>query len=464
MAMQTKYADYNFKKSMKKAIEKLGFVTPTPIQHEVFPAALKGENVIGQAPTGTGKTHAYLIPVFEKMDVALDEVQAVIIAPTRELAEQITLRARELARFSNQDVRILMAIGGTDRERLVAKLKGNEEQAALQPQLVIGTPGRIQDLVVKEKVLKIYTASTMIIDEVDMIFDTGFLEEVDELASICEQAQLLVFSATVPTQLQDFIKKYLSGAKSFRITPKQATPVKIEHVVVPVRRKSRQEILLDVIGAINPYLAMVFTNTRKSASEVALFLRDQGYKVGELHGDLNPRERRQMLRRVRNLEFQYVVASDIAARGIDIEGVSHVINYEVPKDLDFYIHRSGRTARVDNQGISYALVEAKEEVLIHKLIERGVDFTYQEVASNGEWKTLNNRTRKEKSTATAKNTKEARIENLIGKKNGGKVKPGYKAKRKRQVKEALQKSRRQEARQAGRQERKAKAKANKGMY
>lgn len=304
----------------------------------------------------------------------------------------------------------------------------------------------------------------MIIDEVDMIFDTGFLEEVDELASICEQAQLLVFSATVPTQLQDFIKKYLSGAKSFRITPKQATPVKIEHVVVPVRRKSRQEILLDVIGAINPYLAMVFTNTRKSASEVALFLRDQGYKVGELHGDLNPRERRQMLRRVRNLEFQYVVASDIAARGIDIEGVSHVINYEVPKDLDFYIHRSGRTARVDNQGISYALVEAKEEVLIHKLIERGVDFTYQEVASNGEWKTLNNRTRKEKSTATAKNTKEARIENLIGKKNGGKVKPGYKAKRKRQVKEALQKSRRQEARQAGRQERKAKAKANKGMY
>ncbi|MGL4972416.1 MAG: DEAD/DEAH box helicase [Culicoidibacterales bacterium] len=464
MAMQTKYADYNFKKDVKKAIDKLGFVTPTPIQHEVFPAALKGENVIGQAPTGTGKTHAFLIPIFEKLDVTRDEVQAVIIAPTRELAEQITLRARELARFSHQDVRILLAIGGTDRDRLVNKLKNQEGQENLQPQLVIGTPGRIQDIVVKEKVLKIYTAKTMVVDEVDMIFDTGFLEAVDELASICVNAQLLVFSATIPAQLSDFIQKYLSGAKSFRITPKQATPIKIEHVLVPVRRKERSAILLDVIANINPYLAMVFANTRKSASEVATFLREQGYKVGELHGDLNPRERRQMLRRVRNLEFQYVVASDIAARGIDIDGVSHVINYEVPKDLDFYIHRSGRTARVDNQGIVYTLVEPAEEPLVQKLRDRGVEFTYQEVNSVGEWKVIS-RQRRESRGLTAKNEKETKIQNLAAPKvKGKKVKPGYKAKRKRLADEALKKSRRQEARQAGRQDRKAKAKAHQGLY
>ncbi|MGL5917278.1 MAG: helicase-related protein [Culicoidibacterales bacterium] len=281
---------------------------------------------------------------------------------------------------------------------------------------------------------------------------------------MCVNAQLLVFSATIPAQLSDFIQKYLSGAKSFRITPKQATPIKIEHVLVPVRRKERSAILIDVITHINPYLAMVFANTRKSASEIATFLREKGYKVGELHGDLNPRERRQMLRRVRTLEFQYVVASDIAARGIDIDGVSHIINYEVPKDLDFYIHRSGRTARVDNQGIVYTLVEPAEEPLVQKLRDRGVEFTYQEVNANGEWKIIS-RQRRESRGLTAKNEKETKIQNLAAPKTKGKkVKPGYKVKRKRLSDEALKKSRRQEVRQAGRQERKSKAKAHQGLY
>ncbi|MGL5531415.1 MAG: helicase-related protein, partial [Culicoidibacterales bacterium] len=163
-------------------------------------------------------------------------------------------------------------------------------------------------------------------------------------------------------------------------------------------------------------------------------------------------------------EFQYVVASDIAARGIDIDGVSHVINYEVPKDLDFYIHRSGRTARVDNQGIVYTLVEPAEEPLVQKLRDRGVEFTYQEVNSAGEWKVIS-RQRRESRGLTAKNEKETKIQNLAAPKvKGKKVKPGYKAKRKRLADEALKKSRRQEARQAGRQDRKAKAKAHQGLY
>jgi ATP-dependent RNA helicase CshB len=427
---KTLFERFTFQPFIIEAIKSLQFYKPTEIQERVIPAVMRGESLIGQSQTGTGKTHAYLLPILHNIDPNVDEVQAVITAPTRELATQIYHEALKITKFcpSGQEIKVRCFVGGTDKLRTIEKLK-------TQPHLVIGTPGRINDLI-REQALFVHTARTLVVDEADLMLDMGFIVDVDQIAGkMPEELQMLVFSATIPEKLKPFLKKYMENPKYVHVAPKQVTAANIEHILIPLRHRDRLQLLYDVLLAYNPYLAIVFVNTRKMADEVANQLIEKGLKVGVLHGDLTPRERKKMMKQIRDLQFQYIVATDLAARGIDIEGVSHVINYELPNDLDFYVHRVGRTARAGYSGIAATIYEPSDQHTLVKLEKKGIHFLHRDLRGS-EWVELDawNGRKKEK--------KQDEVEELVEKlaKKQKKVKPGYKKKLREQLEKQRKRS------------------------
>ena len=430
--MSVRFQDLNIKPYLKAAVADLHFETLTQIQEEVMPLALKGKDIIGQSQTGSGKTHAFLIPIFQGLDEELQQVQAVITTPTRELAEQIYNVANQLASFSDKPIKIARYVGGTDKQKTIEKL-------GTQPQIVIGTPGRIKDLAINERVLLVHTAKMFVVDEADMTLETGFLTDIDQIAGTMGRGlQMMVFSATIPQALKPFLKKYMTAPTHVHIQPRQQTAVKIEHILYPTKHRSRVNIIANILKALNPYLAIIFVNTKQNATTVSNALMSQGFRVGQIHGDLTPRQRRQMMQRIRNLEFQYIVATDIAARGIDIEGVSHVINYELPQDLEFYIHRVGRAARGNYDGVAITLYDSAEEELLQELEARGIEFNYKEV-KNGELVAVNARNARQK-----REKKENEIDKIAKSKvrKPKKVTPGYKKNMKAQMEQVKRQERR----------------------
>ncbi len=417
--MSNQFERFHFHPYILKAIEERGFAAPTDIQERVIPATLNGTSIIGQSQTGTGKTHAYLLPIMNRLDASKKEVQAVITAPTRELASQIYNEALKIAEHFPEEnpLQVKLYMGGTDKQRMIDKLKH-------QPQLVIGTPGRIKDL--KEaNALVLYTAKTLVVDEADLMLDMGFLQDVDFVASrMAEKLQMLVFSATIPEKLKPFLKKYMENPRYYHVDPKLATAQKIDHILVPLRHRNKVQLLHDMLKSYNPYLALIFTNTKQNADYVADELIKKGLRVGRLHGGLTPRERRKMMKQINDLEFQYVVATDLAARGIDIEGVSHVINYELPTDLDFYIHRSGRTARAGYSGIAATIHDLPDEDALNRLEKLGVTFQNKDLI-NGEWQDADDRNKRKK-RKKQKEELDLKAKQIVKKPN--KIKPGYKKK------------------------------------
>jgi len=414
-----KFERFNFNEYILEGINELGFSKPTEIQERLIPSILRGENAIGQSQTGTGKTHAYLLPLVNNIDVSKQEVQVVVTAPTRELATQIYHEVIRLTKHYPEDSKLTakLFVGGTDKQRTIEKLK-------TQPQIIVGTPGRINDLV-KEQALFVHTANSIVVDEADLMLDMGFIEDVDQIASkMPENVQILVFSATIPEKLKPFLKKYMDNPKYTHVAPKQITAAKVKHVLIPLRHRNRIQLLHDMLALYNPYLAIVFTNTKKMADEVADGLLERGLKVGRLHGGLSPRERKRMMKQINDLEFQYVVASDLAARGIDIEGVSHIINYELPSDLDFYVHRVGRTARADYSGIAATIYESSDEDALVKLEKMGIQFTNIDLERNSFVEIGERNRRKHRQKQVDEVDKLAK--SIVRKPK--KVKPGYKKK------------------------------------
>jgi len=411
---------YQFQPFIIEAIKKLGFHEPTEIQERMIPIVSKGESAIGQSQTGTGKTLAYVLPILEKVDPARAEVQAVITAPTRELANQIYHQILKITEHTEENKKITARcyIGGTDKQRTIDKLK-------VQPQVVVGTPGRIKDLM-KEQALFIHTAKTLVVDEADMMLDMGFIEDVDQIAAkMPVNLQMLVFSATIPEKLKPFLKKYMENPKFIKIESKNVAAENLQHYLLPSRHKDKKAIVHDAIVAFNPYLAIVFTNTKKMADEVADYLIGRGLKVGRVHGDLNPRERKKMMKQIQDLEYQYIVATDLAARGIDIEGISHVINYELPTDLDFYIHRVGRTARAGHSGIALTVYEISDEDALNRLEKMGIKFKNVDLKKEEGFVETEDRNRR-KTRKRQEDPVDKMAKSLV--KKPQKVKPGYKKK------------------------------------
>ena len=271
----------------------------------------------------------------------------------------------------------------------------------------------------------VHTASTLVIDEADIMLDMGFLEDVDQIAGkLPKNLQMLIFSATIPEKLKPFLKKYMENPKYIQVSPTLATAENISHYLLPVRHRNKVELVYQTLLHYNPYLAIVFTNTKKKADEVADGLIAKGLKVGRIHGDLSPRERKKMMKQILDLEFQYIVATDLAARGIDIQGISHVINYELPTDLDFYIHRVGRTARAGFSGIALTLYEVSDENALNQLEKMGISFKNVDIKKE-EWIELADRNKRKKRHKAVSEI-DLKAKAFIPKPK--KVKPGYKKK------------------------------------
>ncbi len=421
---------YHFSVYTEKFIELNGFKTLTPIQQAVIPMALKKKDIIGISDTGTGKTHSFLIPLMEMIDAKSDKVQAIVTCPTRELAQQLHLRA-EVMKKANPDLRISLITGGMDREKMSAKLK-------VQPHIVIGTPGRIKDLFINQEVLRVDTADVFVVDEADMTLEFGFLDDVDAIAGkMKNNLQMMVFSATIPQALKPFLKKYLNHPQTIKIEDDNAFQPKIEHVLVPCKHKKYEDAVLDVLPGFQPYVCLIFANTREMAAKVATKLRDNNYKVLEMHGDLQARQRKQALKQLQNLEISYIVATDIAARGIDVEGITHVISLGFPSELAFYTHRSGRTGRAGKEGVCFALYQEKDVQTINLLKEKGFSFKHR-TCKNGQWTDLKplgyKRVRKQDEF-------EKEIVKILSNKKE-KVKPGYKKKKNAEVEKLKRKRKR----------------------
>lgn len=433
------FKEFNFKEYIYQALDEINFKEPTEVQARLIPTILKGKSVVGQSQTGSGKTHTFLLPIFQNLNAQKDEVQAVITTPSRELAYQIYEAAKQLAKFSPENIWIQNYVGGTDKQRQIEKLKSH------QPQLVIGTPGRILDLV-RENALDIHNAHYLVVDEADMTLDLGFLKETDAIAStLPKDLQMLVFSATIPEKLRPFLRKYMYNPVIEVVANKHVISPTIDNWLVSTKGRDRNKLIYDLLTMGEPYLALVFANTKERADELTNYLRSQGLKVAKVHGGIQPRQRKRIMREIQNLDYQFVVATDLAARGIDIEGVSHVINDDIPEDLEFFVHRVGRTGRNGMKGTAITLYEPSEEKLIDELESMGVHFVPKAV-KNGEIVDSYDRNRREK-RQTRKESMDPKLRGFV-KKEKKKRKPGYKKKIKRAIKRDEQQKRRIARRQA----------------
>lgn len=433
------FREFNFKEYIYQALDEINFKEPTEVQARLIPTILKGKSVVGQSQTGSGKTHTFLLPIFQNLNAQKDEVQAVITTPSRELAYQIYEAAKQLAKFSPENIWIQNYVGGTDKQRQIEKLKSH------QPQLVIGTPGRILDLV-RENALDIHNAHYLVVDEADMTLDLGFLKETDAIAStLPKDLQMLVFSATIPEKLRPFLRKYMYNPVIEAVANKHVISPTIDNWLVSTKGRDRNKLIYDLLTMGEPYLALVFANTKERADELTNYLRSQGLKVAKVHGGIQPRQRKRIMREIQNLDYQFVVATDLAARGIDIEGVSHVINDDIPEDLEFFVHRVGRTGRNGMKGTAITLYEPSEEKLIDELESMGVHFVPKAV-KNGEIVDSYDRNRREK-RQTRKESMDPKLRGFV-KKEKKKRKPGYKKKIKRAIKRDEQQKRRIARRQA----------------
>lgn len=433
------FREFNFKEYIYQALDEINFKEPTEVQARLIPTILKGKSVVGQSQTGSGKTHTFLLPIFQNLNAQKDEVQAVITTPSRELAYQIYEAAKQLAKFSPENIWIQNYVGGTDKQRQIEKLKSH------QPQLVIGTPGRILDLV-RENALDIHNAHYLVVDEADMTLDLGFLKETDAIAStLPKDLQMLVFSATIPEKLRPFLRKYMYNPVIEVVANKHVISPTIDNWLISTKGRDRNKLIYDLLTMGEPYLALVFANTKERADELTNYLRSQGLKVAKVHGGIQPRQRKRIMREIQNLDYQFVVATDLAARGIDIEGVSHVINDDIPEDLEFFVHRVGRTGRNGMKGTAITLYEPSEEKLIDELESMGVHFVPKAV-KNGEIVDSYDRNRREK-RQTRKESMDPKLRGFV-KKEKKKRKPGYRKKIKRAIKRDEQQKRRIARRQA----------------
>lgn len=400
----------------------------TNVQSEVLKYTSSNKDVVAIAKTGTGKTHAYLIPICEKINPKSNKTQVLISLPTRELAYQVYQNSLILKKVY-PDLKIALVSGGTDKKR-------NSLSITNPPHIVIGTPGRLKDIFNSNQ-LRVDTIQMFVIDEADMTLEYGFIEDLDSIfACMVKKAELLCFSATFPETVNLFVKRYFENPKIIQTTDKKRDP-KINHILINSKHRTYNETLVMLLANIHPYMCLIFANSKKEADETYKVLTEKGYKTLLLHGGLESRERIQALKALQTKKFTYIVCSDVASRGIDNEAITHVISLGFPSDLEFYIHRAGRTGRNEKDGTIYAIYNDKDQNAISSLKRKGIIFKEQTIKNNSLKDVV-----KKKHTNKLDEEIEKTIAKTLYRKNE-KVKPNYKKKKKEAVEKLKRKAKRE---------------------
>jgi ATP-dependent RNA helicase DeaD len=368
------FGSLGVRKEFVDILSKNGITEPTPVQEQTIPKLLKGKDVIAQAQTGTGKTLAFLLPLLEKIQSNEGYTQGLIVTPTRELALQITTVAKMLA--PAKGVSILAAYGGTDIEQQIRKLKGAVH-------LVIGTPGRLLDPL-RRGTVNFSRLAVLVLDEGDQMLDMGFLPDIRQIINHTPGArQTMLFSATMPEEMSKLASKYMKDPVHVKIQSPNVTLDEIRQVVIMTTDSARQSALCKVIEECNPFLAIIFCRTKRRASALNEALGRRGFNSEELHGDVTQAKREKVMKRFRQAEIQLLVATDVAARGLDVEGITHIFNYDIPQDAESYIHRIGRTGRAKQAGNAITFATTKDREFLLK-IEKGIRTTLEKQRVGGE--------------------------------------------------------------------------------
>ena len=347
-----RFEDLNLSDAILRAVTDMGFEAASPIQAQAIPAQLEGRDMIGQAQTGTGKTAAFGIPLLQKIDPENKKLQAIVLLPTRELAIQVAEEIRRLAKFMH-GIKVLPVYGGQDIVRQIRSLKDGV-------QVVIGTPGRVMDHM-RRKTIRVDHVHTAVLDEADEMLNMGFLEDMETILSQLPQTrQTVMFSATMPPAIADIARKFLQDPVMVRVVKKELTVPKVTQYYYEVKPKNKVEVLCRLLDLYSPKLSVVFCNTKKGVDELVLALQGRGYFAEGLHGDLKQEQRDRVMNGFRNGRTEVLVATDVAARGIDVDDVEAVFNYDIPQDDEYYVHRIGRTGRAGREGKAFSLVVGKE--------------------------------------------------------------------------------------------------------
>lgn len=339
-----------------RAIAEMGFEQPSPIQAQSIPIAVEGKDMIGQARTGTGKTASFGIPMLQRINPKDKSLQAIVLCPTRELAIQSANEIRKLAKFLH-GIKVLPIYGGQEISKQIRSLKGGV-------QIVIGTPGRVMDHL-RRHTLKPQTVDIVVLDEADEMLNMGFREDIETiLGQLSEERQTMLFSATMPKPILEIAKRYLHEPEIVKVIQKELTVPKIEQYYYEVNPRKKNEVLSRLLDMYDPSLSLVFCNTKRKVDELVADLKGRGYFAEGLHGDMKQSQRDRVMNGFRNGRTDILVATDVAARGIDVDDVEAVFNYDVPQDDEYYVHRIGRTGRAGREGRAFTLVVGKE---IYKL-------------------------------------------------------------------------------------------------
>lgn len=354
-----RYVDAQIDDRILRAVQEMGFDEMTPIQEQAIPLFMTGRDIIGQAQTGTGKTAAFGIPILQKINPDDRNVQAVILCPTRELAMQA---AEELRKFSKymHGIKVAAIYGGQDIVRQIKNLKGGVH-------IIVGTPGRVMDHM-RRHTLKMEHVHTVVLDEADEMLNMGFREDIETiLKEMPLERQTGLFSATMPKPILELTKTYQKDAAYIKMTPEEVTIPLVKQAYYQVRRQDKEEVLCRLIDYYDPKRALIFCNTKRMVDELAESLKGRGYGAEGLHGDLSQHQRDTVMSSFRSGRTQILIATDVAARGIDVNDVEAVYNYDVPEDIEYYVHRIGRTGRAGKTGRSFTLVVGREAYKIRDI-------------------------------------------------------------------------------------------------
>lgn len=347
-----RFDELNLSKKLLRGITEMGFEEATPIQAKAIPIMMEGRDIIGQAQTGTGKTAAFAIPVLEKINTEDKHLQAVILCPTRELAIQVAGEIRKLSSFAH-GIKLLPVYGGQDITKQIRSLKAGV-------QIIIGTPGRVMDHM-RRHTVKFDNVHTVVLDEADEMLNMGFRDDIETiLKDTPEERQTVLFSATMPGPIMEIAKTYQKNAEVVKVVKKELTVTNIEQYYFEVRPKNKAEVLSRLIDMYNPSLSIVFCNTKRKVDELVSDLQVRGYFAEGLHGDMKQSQRDRVMNSFRKGRAEILVATDVAARGIDVDDVDIVFNYDLPQDDEYYVHRIGRTGRAGKTGLAFTFVMGKE--------------------------------------------------------------------------------------------------------